>query len=379
MSQQVNPIAPAGERSLPRFHPLVWPLWLAAGVLAVGLNPLHNLLLLLGAAIVATVCHDESPIGRAFGLFVRIGLVLIVVRLLVSTVAVGGFAYGQTPLGRLPVVRAPWWLGGLELGGPFTLEMVVGGLVNGIQLLTLLALFGAFNAVADHYGLLRRMPSFLGGFGLAVTIALAFIPQTLAQLAAIREAQQVRGHRFRTWRDTLPLLIPLVSGGLERSLQLAEAMDSRGYGARLELTAEKSLLEQLAVVAGLSLGAIGLFLLFYYPDPRGGIVCLVAAGIVLGLVARGLGSARGRTRYLRERWRRKDIAVVVASVLLLVAAPVARRLAPAALLYTPLPRATLPPFHPLTAGLVLLLVVPALVVGNPARRPAGPRPAPPRR
>ena len=221
----------SGRPALGRALPSVGLADLAvAGALAVGSNPLHNLLLLCAAVFVALVCERDSPLGRALGFFVRIGLVLIVMRVLLSAIAVGGFAFGATPLGRLPSVRLPWWLGGLALGGPFTFEMLMVGFIGGMQLLTLLALFGTFNAVADHYGLLRRAPSFLGGAGLAVTIALVFVPQTLQQLVAIREAQQVRGHRFRGWRDALPLLVPLIVGGLERSLYLAEAMDSRGYG-----------------------------------------------------------------------------------------------------------------------------------------------------
>ena len=239
------------ERQPPRFHPMVWPIWLLAGTLAVSSNPLHNLLLLLGAALVTLVCQNDSPVGRAFGFFVRIGLVVIGLRLVLSLVAVGGFTYGTTPLGRLPVVALPWWLGGLALGGPFTLEMLASGIVGGVQLLTLLALFGAFNAVADHYGLLRRAPSFLGGIGLVLTIGLAFVPQTLGQLGAIRESQRVRGHRFRTWRDALPLLVPLISGGMERSLQLAEAMDSRGYGARRPGSGRTLLLEGAGSFVGL--------------------------------------------------------------------------------------------------------------------------------
>lgn len=349
------------DRTPPRFHPLVWPIWLPAGVLLVGSNPLHNLLVLLGAAFVAVVCRRDSPVGRAFGLFVRIGLVLIAVRVLLSTVAVGGLAFGATPLGRLPEAQLPWWLGGLALGGPFTLEMVVNGLTGGVQLLAALALFGAFNAVADHYGLLRRTPSFLGGAGLVVTIALAFVPQTLAQLAAVREAQRVRGHRFRGWRDALPLLVPVIAGGLERSLQLAEAMDSRGYGARTKPSARRSLIERVCACAGLTLLAIGLFALFYRSDPRAGLAAIGGAVLLLGLVAGSLGRATQRSRYLRERWRQRDRIVVVTEIMLVAAGFYSRKLIPAAFVYTPFPRAQLPAFHLLSIGLMALLIVPAVL------------------
>ena len=349
-------------RSDPRFHPLVWPLWLLGGVLVVGSNPLHNLLLLLGSALVALTCRNEGPVGSAFGFFVRIGLVVIAVRITLSLIAVGGFSFGATTIGRLPVLGLPWWLGGLALGGPFTLEMLLLGLTGGVQLLTLLALFGAFNAVADHYGLLRRVPNFLGGAGLAITIGLAFVPQTLAQLVSIREAQRIRGHRFRSWRDTLPLLVPLVSGGIERSLQLAEAMDSRGYGARRNGSSRGALGEQLATVAGLLLVAVGLFNLFYQPEPWLGLALLAVAVVLLGFVARSLGSATPRSRYLRERWQAWDIVVVVASLLLIAGRILVRRQAPETLLYLPLPRATPPAFGVVSIVMLALLLVPAAIV-----------------
>lgn len=354
-----------------RFHPLVWPIWLLGGTITVGSNPLHNLLLLLGAALVTLVCQDDSPVGRAFGFFVRIGLIVIGLRLLLSMVAVGQFTYGATPLGRLPLLGLPWWLGGLALGGPFTLEMLAMGVTGGIRLLALLALFGAFNAVADHYGLLRRLPSFLGGIGLVLTIGLAFVPQTLNQLIAIREAQRVRGHRFRTWRDALPLLVPLVSGGLERSLQLAEAMDSRGYGARhTEANAGGRLLEQAGSILGLLLLALGLFAAFYRGDPRPGWALAGMGLVVLAAVARQIGRTSRRSRYVRERWHSHDLLAVSSSIALIAVAVLARRYAVDALVYVPLPTAEMPPFRVWSIAMIALLIVPAGIIAVMDRPPA---------
>lgn len=346
-----------------RYHPLVWPIWLIGGTFSVGSNPLHNLVLLLGATLVTLVCQDDSPVGRAFGFFVRIGLIVIGLRLLLSMVAVGQFTYGATPLGRLPLLGLPWWLGGLALGGPFTLEMLAMGVTGGIRLLALLALFGAFNAVADHYGLLRRLPSFLGGIGLVLTIGLAFVPQTLNQLVAIREAQRVRGHRFRTWRDALPLLVPLVAGGLERSLQLAEAMDSRGYGARrIEANTGSMLREQTGGIVGLLLLALGLFTAFYRSDPRPGWALAGGGLVILGAMARRAGRASRRSRYAQERWHIHDLLAVLSSVGLIAVAVLARRYAAEALVYVPLPTAEMPPFRVWSIAMIALLVVPAGII-----------------
>jgi energy-coupling factor transport system permease protein len=340
------------RRPASRFHPLVWPIWLLGGALAVGSNPFHNLLLLLGCALVTLACQDDSPAGRAFGFFVRIGLVIIGLRMLLSIVAVGQYSYGATPLGRLPLLGLPWWLGGLALGGPFTLEMLAMGVTGGIRLLALLALFGAFNAVADHYGLLRRLPGVLGPVGLVLTIGLAFVPQTLSQ--------RVRGHRFRTWRDALPLLVPLVSGGLERSLQLAEAVDSRGYGARRAASGRAVLLEQMGFIVGVLLLALGLFAAFYWSDPRPGWVIAAAGSAVVVLLARRAGRTTRRSRYLREQWRSHDLLVVLSSLSLIAVVLLARRFAPEALAYVPLPKVGMPPFRAWSIGMVALLIVPAV-------------------
>ena len=371
MSATVLPKGSEGgsnSRPVSRFHPLVWPLWLLAGALTIGSNPLHNLLMLLGAALVAIVCQDASPVRHAFGLFVRVGAVVVALRIALSSVAVARFAFGETPLGRLPLIELPWWLGGLALGGSFTLEMIMTGLVGGVQLLTLLALFGAFNAAADHYGLLRRMPAFLGGAGLAVTIALAFVPQTMSQLAALRDAQRARGYRFRNWRDALPLLVPLISGGLERSLQLAEAMASRGYGARPPTIGRRSTVEQLATLVGLVLLSIGLFALFYGPDPRPGLLTLAGSAGILAWVARSMGRGANRSRYLRERWRARDYVVAGGSIMLVAAVILLRRLSPETLVYLPLPRALPPAFTAWSIVLLILLILPATVTAIASRR-----------
>lgn len=358
----VNDDATIPRKEAVRFHPLVWPLWLVAAVFVVGSNPLHNLLVVLGATIVTMVCHSNHAVGRALGVFIRVGIVLLVVRVILSCVAVGGYSFGATPLGSLPEVQLPWWLGGLELGGPWTLEMLLLGVVIGLRLLTLLALFGAFNTAVDHYGLLRRVPNVLRGAGLVITIALAFVPQTFAQLIAIREAQQVRGHRFRTWRDSLPLIAPLLGGGLERSLQLAEAMDSRGYGARREGVRSRPGLERLATFAGLTMVAFGLFFMFFDATPWRGLGCLVVAGGMVAWAARSAERAVRGTRYLRDRWRRRDLGAVAGSVALIFTVMLVRAYVPQTLLYSPVPRATLPSFELWSIVLVVLLTIPATIV-----------------
>lgn len=341
-----------------RFHSLVWLLWLIAGVVAISTNPLLNLIIMAQAVLVATTCHTESPVGHAFGLFLRLGLLFVLTRTILSIIPVGGFAYGATPLVTLPELELPIWLGGLHLGGPSTLEMLIFGLVSGLRLWALILVFGAFNAVADHYGLLRRLPRMLFHAGLITTIALTFVPQVIVHLQTIRDAQRVRGHRFRTWRDGLPLIVPLLSGGLERSIQLAEAMDSRGYGHTTNQQ-RPTILAQIVIIEGLTILALGLY--FGLTGTWQGWVAAVVGGALAIEILRRMSGPSRRTRYLRDRWRRRDTLVATTS-LLLIAGMTALRLADrGGLIYTTLPRVTPPSFEPLVGVLLLLLSTPALI------------------
>lgn len=352
-----QPLTPNAQHPTPAFHPLVWLVWLAAGVAAVSSNPLLNALVLAQALLVAITCHTDSPVGRAWRLFVGLGALLLVVRTLLSAVPIGGWSYGETVLLTLPTLRLPIWLGGLDVGGAATLEMLVGGFAGGIRLWALILLFGAFNAAADHYGLLRRTPRSLFHAGLVITIALTFVPQVIVQLATLRDAQRVRGRRFRGWRDGLPLIVPLLSGGLERSIQLAEAMDSRGYGRTTQRGG--SGWTQIGLIVGLTALAIGLYAAFG-GDGRGWIAIAIAV-LWIAVLLRRSGSGPTRTRYLRDRWRGRDTAVVIASVLLMAGMWWLRLVDRGGLLYTPLPRVRLPEFDPLAGALLLLLSVPAMI------------------
>ncbi len=351
--QAISRSASAGSN----FHSAVWLLWLLAGIAAISYNPLLNALVMVQAVLVAVACHTDSPVGHAFGLFLRLGLLLVVIRTVLGGIPVGGISYGGTLLFTLPQLKLPVWLGGLHLGGQVTLEMVLGGLMGGLRLWTLILVFGAFNAVADHYGLLRRTPRMLFHAGLAATIALTFVPQVILQLQAIRDAQRLRGHQFRSWRDGLPLIVPLLAGGLERSIQLAEAMDSRGYG-RTGRHRPSHWLEAL-LIGGLTILALGLYMSL--TADRRGWLAVIGGGLLAAGALHWLGAGTPRSRYIRERWQRRDTIVALASLLLLCGMTALRYFRAGGLLYTTLPRVTLPVFEPTVGALLLLLSVPALL------------------
>jgi energy-coupling factor transport system permease protein len=286
----------------------------------------------------------------------------VVLLLLIAAVAVPMAALfngltahlGDTVLFRLP--------DGLPLlGGPVTLEALVFGAMNGLTLTAIFGGFTVFNRVTPVRDLVRLTPRAFHEAGVVLSIALTFIPQTTRSLARIREAQAVRGHRVRGLRDWLPIFVPLLVSGLERSMGLAEAMVARGYGAVSDR--EQPLRTQVLLAAGLFSLLGGWLGFLFLPSWKGVGLGLMAVGTgviatVLWLAGRGVSHTTYRTR----RWTARDTLAVlgcgVALAAVLVRLPLVDR---STLYYSPYPALILPTFDPLIGLGLLGLLAPAVV------------------
>ncbi|MFN8503887.1 energy-coupling factor transporter transmembrane component T [Kouleothrix sp.] len=345
-----------------------WLAWLLAALLVAGLttNPLYLLLVLLSATLVFLACRTNTPLARAYRLFFLAGLVLWIGYVVFAVVTVGG-TRGATVLLRLPKLTLPALLGGVTLGGPISAEDLAWGALRGLRLWALLTIFGTFNALINHYRLLRLAPRSFFHAGLVATIAVAFVPQILRSSQTIVESQRIRGHRFRGARSYLPLVAPLLASSLETSIELAEALDARGYG-RTRVADLRLGRQQLLVLGGLLLLGAGLFGWLYYGAPAAApaLALIGAGGLALLLALRALGRLIPRTTYRRERWRRHD-SLAVAAAAVCAASWLGLWLAGAAgMQYNPYPLLRPPAFHPLAGIAAALLAAPALFA--PARQ-----------
>ena len=347
------------------YHTRTWLLWAGTAALAAGVtrNPLYLVIVLLAARLVdAAGAAAESQAGtpdprrQGWGTFLRLGLLILPFSI--------GFNFLAAHVGTHVLLRLPadWPL----IGGPLTLEGLVYGLLNGLTLITLIAVFGAFNAGVDTYALLRGIPAGFAQAGVVTAIALAYIPQTLTRLGEIREAQTLRGHRVRGVRDLVPLAVPLLTGGLDRAITLAEAMEARGFaperapgGPAARRGADRGVAVLLAAGAGaLLLG--GAFSAYFRQQPAWGWLFLGGGGLLLGGALLRLNRATTRTRYRREIWRARDAAVSAALLLGAGAIVGAGLTVPGVWAYTPYPTLTWPPFHPLLGLALLALAAPAM-------------------
>jgi len=344
------------------YHTTTWLLWLLAALLPTMLtrNPFYLIVLLLAVAVVYSTIGRSSPLAASWGLLLRVGLSLAAFSALINPLTVH---HGDTPLLTLP--RLSLRLGGivlLELGGRITLEALSYGLVNGLSLMAVLLVFATFNVLVDHHQLLRSIPAFLYQTGMVISIAIAFVPQMMASLQEIREAQTIRGHRFRGIRDLLPLFMPLLTSGLERAIQLAESMEARGFGGDVSRSHQGQALSYKVSIALSLFGLLaGMFWYGYFPAARwvGGSVVLGSV-VLCSLVLRALGQRVERSRYRRELWQRRDALVSAASLASLGLFALFWLLDRRALVFYPYPRFALPTFNPLIGLASLAPIAPVL-------------------
>ncbi|HUS94123.1 MAG TPA: energy-coupling factor transporter transmembrane component T [Patescibacteria group bacterium] len=324
-----------------------WVVWVGAAMVAtmVAQNPLYSLTILMAALVVSQNFGRQDngfrlPIGR-ISLFV----------VAFSAVYTALFVHeGTTILFELP----DWPL----IGGAITLEALVEGASNGLVLVALLAIFAALNAIVPVSELVRLVPGALHDLGVVILVAVTYVPETRRQLTRIRQAQEIRGHQLSGVRDWQPIVVPLLVGGLERSMRLAETMVARGYGATTHKNSSTG--ERLLLVLGLVAALTGWLLVLWLGWPGWLLLASGLLAVVVILVRRG--RAIRRTRYRVEVWSRRDILLVTVAIVALLAVLVPWSwVDQSSLAYSPFQTVSLPPYD-LFIGLALAsLALPAFL------------------
>jgi energy-coupling factor transport system permease protein len=349
------------DRTIPRsLHPGAWWVW-AIGLATVASrtrNPLLLLLVLSVAGYVVSARRSDAPWARAFVVFLKLGLIVIAIRTIAQVVL-------ATPiqgavLFTLPELPLPEWAAGVTVGGEVTAPSVAAAITEGLRLATVLACIGAANALANPKRLLKTLPAALYEIGVALVVALSFAPSLVTSVQRIRAARRLRGRPDRGIRGMVSVAMPVLEDALERSLALAAAMDSRGYGRRTEVGVHTRRVTAVLTLGGLLGVALGMYGLLDASGPALLGLPTLLAGLLtaaVGLVVAGRRTVR--SRYRPDPWRLPEwitagtgLAAAAASITTGFVAP--DDLAPSLLPLTDLPLPALA-----TVGL-LLAALPAL-------------------
>lgn len=331
-------------------HPAAWIAWVLM-VMVVALattNPLYLGIVLLGVILVAVMAPRSGTGVASFRALLLFGISMLGISIVVATI---NGNYGDHILFTIPGPEVPEWLGGLRLGGPVSAEGLIAAAIRGVAILSVLLAFGVFNGAVSPHRVLRSTPAALFQASLVVTVGLTLLPSSIEDMRRVREMRALRGAPGGI-RGLPALVIPAVVGGLERSMQLAEAMEARGYGAAPPLPQHA----RLAAAGSVPLLVAGAWIWFYEVDVRwvGAVLTLLAAGC-LAWWWRTAARAHRTTRYGDEPLSRADRVAVWGSIAIIVAVAGLRATGRGDTAYNPFAGLAAPEFH--WAGGILALAV----------------------
>lgn len=301
---------------LPRaLHPGAWWVWATGLAVAASrtTNPMLLLLIVVVTGYVVAARKPATPWSRSYLIFLRIGLIAIGIRMLLFTLL--GTGPGTRTLFTLPEVPLPDWLAGVRLGGEVTLDGTLAAAYDGLRLGVILVCVGAANTLTSPRRLLKSLPSAVQEAGVAVTVALSFAPQAVTSVGRLRAARRLRGRADRGPRSLRGLAVPVLEGALDRSVDLAAAMDARGFGRRGETPAAVRRATSALVLGGLATMAASSYALVDESAPQSLGLPLLLVGAGACAVGFALGARRGgRTRYRPDPWRTPEWLVVACAV-----------------------------------------------------------------
>jgi len=308
-------------------HPGGWWLW-AGGLAAAAMrttNPFLLAMIIVVVAYVVAARRTSAPWARSFGSFVRLAVFVVGFRLFIQILF--GTRIPGTELFTLPSVALPSWMAGVTVGGPVSLESLVFAFNQGLRLATVLICFGAVNSLCSPYRMLRCLPASLYEAGVAVTVALSFAPQAVIQIGRLREARRLRGRPVRGVAALRGMALPVLEGGLDRSVALAASMDTRGYGRRTDVATGVRRMTSLATGLGILAVAAGLYGVLDAGAPRAlGLPLLGAGSVALAVGLFASGRRAVRTRYRPDPWRLPEWVVGFSGLAALVGMVAAARL-----------------------------------------------------
>ncbi|MGA0113021.1 MAG: hypothetical protein ACO3H7_01715 [Candidatus Nanopelagicaceae bacterium] len=212
------------------FHPLFWWVWavLTSSVVLV-LDTTNISMAAIAATLMLAAGFRGSTYWRtSFKWILRLALIAFAFRMLI------GFLIGVPMPGKvlftLPQIQLPEFLVGIRLGGPVTEQRLQSTLKEATLLAALILIFALSNSLSNPHSLLKVLPRRFYSIGLAGVIATSVAPQAVRSISRVRTAKRLRGqpgNGLGSWRR---VAIPVLEDSLERSIDLAASLESRGYG-----------------------------------------------------------------------------------------------------------------------------------------------------
>lgn len=221
--------------------------------------------------ISVTLVIAAADILKEWVFYLKLSLGLIIMILLINAIFV---QLGSTVLFWGPYIPG---LGKLRI----TLEAILFGLNMGLRFLIIMSAFCLLTYVLHPDGALSLMGRLGNKWVLALTISTRLLPLMVSDFKRIYDVQRCRGVRFSgksklgKVKNFFPIITAMIISSLERSFQLAEALQARGYGIGKRSSYNRELIRPrdyliflslaLAFVLGIMLAWQGATDFIFYP------------------------------------------------------------------------------------------------------------------
>jgi energy-coupling factor transport system permease protein len=193
--------------------------WTGAALVVVltSTNPVYRTLVLLIALNLLLALRRQD--ARLRPLFIAVGIAGVVATVLNAVLSHTGVHTLFTLPEQVP-----------GIGGPITAESLLYGIDVALGIAAAVLAVAPLSLVLHPHDLTDAFPGPLQRTAALAGAALNLVPAVARNAVAINEAQRMRGTGGTRLRDWHAVAAPVVLSALDDSLQLAEAMDARGFG-----------------------------------------------------------------------------------------------------------------------------------------------------
>ncbi len=257
-----------------RLSAFVMPAWVMA-VMAAALV-LEHPLFLLGIFLSTIPVALAARVARRWASLMKYAAVMCLAIVAINAIVSNQGSHVLLEAGfRLPLLGTPC----------ITVEAIAFGAAMGVRLCAIISAFALLNMCVHPDDLMGvaiklRLPY---KSVLVTSLSTRFVPVLLADAGTIADVQRSRGLEFdrggvlERIRSRAALILPLLSNSLDRAVQLAEAMESRAYGASPRRTFYREVpmtpddVAAIVLVAGavalvIAVRAVDLASYLYYPS-----------------------------------------------------------------------------------------------------------------
>ncbi len=212
------------------FHPLFYWLWalILLVILLFSKSALISLSISIGAVALVLMKRSNTYWYQSFRWSIRLAALAFTLRMAIGVI-IGVPMPGQV-LFTIPSITLPDLFVGIRLGGDVTSQRLTTAFDEAILLVALILIFAAASALSNPHEFLRVLPRKYYGIGLATVIASSVAPQSARSIERVRAARRLRGESSTGIASYTKVGIPVLEESLERSIDLAASLESRGYG-----------------------------------------------------------------------------------------------------------------------------------------------------